>query len=56
MGSSNMWSQLSGGTSISSSRSLMGVLNRADFLKGAFWVFTAVTPCDTEAYKNYVTL
>lgn len=32
----------------------MGVLNRADFLKGAFRVCTAVAPCDTKQHKNYV--
>lgn len=47
-------SQLSGGSSISSSRSLMGVLNRADFLNGAFGVCTPVTPCDTKQHKNRV--
>lgn len=44
--------QLSGGGSISSSRSLMGVLNRADFLNGVFTVCIGVTPYDTKHLKS----
>jgi len=46
--------QLSGGSSISSRRSPIGVLNRADFLKGAFKVRAAVTPCHTEQSMSSV--
>lgn len=51
---SDILSQLSGGNSVSSSRSLMGLLNWADFLKGAFGVCMAVKPCDTEQHENNV--
>lgn len=49
-----MLPQLSDGSWSSSSRSLMGVLNRADFLKGAVGVCTAVTPCYTKQRMNNV--
>ena len=54
MGCTDVLPQLSGCGLISSSRSLIGVLKSADFLKGAFRVCVAVTPCDTKQQKNYV--
>lgn len=44
--------QLSGGSSSSSRRSLIGVLNSADFLKGAFGFRIDVTPYRPKKRKN----